>query len=162
MPSGSSIPAPHLVIDSSGAMHSVERQGRTLIYHLSLDGGKNWNSQNFTYEMGDRIEEWEFKANGEKELAVINMRCQVGDFDQDIVFHIRDYRESLDPDTITLVGKGDLDAISGAGNPVRFDFASLAILPDGGVVVAYFDSDDNTPLFALELEMPYDDNPFLE
>ena len=36
------------------------------------------------------------------------------------------------------------------------DFSSLAILPDGGVVVAYHDSTDpNTdPMFAIELELP--------
>ena len=161
-PADVSIPAGHLVIDSTGALHSVEQQGRLLIYHLSLDGGRTWTSENFTWEKGERIEEWEFKASGEKELAVINMRMQVGEFDQDMVFHIRDYRESQKPDTLTLIGKGDLEATSGAGNPVRFDFASLGILPDGGVVVSYFDTDDDTPLFALELEMPYDDNPFVE
>jgi len=140
----------------------VERQGETLIYHISLDGGATWTSQNFSFETGLRIEEWDFRANGEKELAVINMRVQLEEGDQDMVWHIRDFRESIEPDTITLIGKGDLDAISGAGNPVRFDFASLIVLPDGGVVVSYFDSDDETPLFAMELEMPYDDNPYLD
>ena len=42
----------------------------------------------------------------------------------------------------------------GAGNDIRFDFASLGILNDGGVVVAYHDSTDPDPLFAVELEMP--------
>ena len=86
---------------------------------------------------------------------------QVGEFDQDMVFHIRDYRESQKADTLTLIGMGDLEATSGAGNDVRFDFASLGVLPDGGIVVSYFDTDDTNPLFALELEMPYDDNPFI-
>ena len=35
-----------------------------------------------------------------------------------------------------------------------FDFASLAILNDGGVVVAYHDSTDPDPLFAVELILP--------
>ena len=46
------------------------------------------------------------------------------------------------------------DSTSGAGNDIRFDFASLALLNDGGVVVAYHDSTDPDPLFAVELEMP--------
>ena len=39
---------------------------------------------------------------------------------------------------------------------IWFDFSSLAILPDGGVVVAYHDSTDpNTdPMFGIELELP--------
>ena len=49
---------------------------------------------------------------------------------------------------------GDLDSTSGAGNDIRFDFASLAILNDGGVVVAYHDSTDPDPLFAVELDLP--------
>lgn len=156
LPSGYSIPARrHLVIDSSGAMHSVEKQDTTLIYYLSLDGGRSWKSQNFTWLNASHIEEWEFKANGALGLSVINMRVQDGDSDKDILYHIRDYRESIEPDTITLLGLGDVDATSGAGNDVRFDFASLAILPDGGVVCAFEDSTDVDPLFALELEPPY-------
>ncbi|MEC8877572.1 MAG: hypothetical protein VX554_00150, partial [Candidatus Thermoplasmatota archaeon] len=94
------------------------------------------------------------------DLAVISMRVQTENSgissDADLVFHIRDYRESMEADSITLIGLGDLDATSGAGNDVRFDFSSMAILPDGGVVVAYHDStDDNTdPMFAIELELP--------
>jgi len=45
---------------------------------------------------------------------------------------------------------------------VRFDFASMVIMKDGGVAVSYFDTDDDTPLFAMELEMPYDDNPYVD
>jgi hypothetical protein len=69
----------------------------------------------------------------------------------------------MEADTITLIGLGDLDATSGAGNDIRFDFASMAILPDGGVVVAYHDTTDGCgageggpcdPMFAIELELP--------
>jgi hypothetical protein len=60
----------------------------------------------------------------------------------------------MSPDTLTYIGAGDLDSTSGAGNDIRFDFASLAILSDGGVVVAFHDSTDVDPLFAVELELP--------
>ncbi len=160
MPSGYSIPAPHLVIDSTGALHSVGRSGNILTYHMSVDGGRNWDSQEFTWDE-KQIDEWEFQADGAHGLAMINMRVEVEEdgesVDKDIIFHIRDYKESLEPDTITLIGQGDADATSGLGNDFRFDFASLAILPDGGVVVAYQDSTDVDPLFAVELEVPYED-----
>ena len=159
-PSGVSIPAPHLVIDSTGALHSVGRAGNILTYHMSTDGGWTWASREFTWGE-NQIDEWEFQADGAHELAVINMRVELEEdgenVDKDIIFHIRDYRESLEPDTITLIGQGDADATSGLGNDFRFDFASLAILPDGGVVVSYQDSTDVDPLFAVELEVPYDD-----
>ena len=38
----------------------------------------------------------------------------------------------MSPDSITYIGQGDLDSTSGAGNDIRFDLASLAILNDGG------------------------------
>ena len=61
-----------------------------------------------------------------------------------MLYHVRDYSESMEPDTLTYIGLGDLDSTSGAGNDIRFDFASLGILNDGGVVVAYHDSSDAT------------------
>jgi hypothetical protein len=151
--SGTPLPSSYVFLDSSGALHAIEQDGLSIIYHLSLDGGRSWTSQTFTWPNASSIEQWEFKANGQHELAVLYMRVQVGDVDKDLLFHIRSYRESIEPDTVTLIGLGDLDATSGAGNDIRFDFASLAILPDGGVVVAFADSTDEDPLFALELEV---------
>ena len=61
---------------------------------------------------------------------------------------------SLEPDTPTYLGQGDLDSTSGAGNDIRFDFASMGILPDGGSFIAYHDSIDLYPLFGVELLLP--------
>ena len=89
------------------------------------------------------------------------MRVQSSNFtgdgspsDVDLVFHVRDYSQSMEADSVTIIGLGDLDSTSGAGNDIRFDFASMAILPDGGIVVAYHDSTDpnQDPMFAIELE----------
>ena len=178
LPDGALLPAKNIVIDSSGAIHSIvcnyenpNAKGcdgsYSLTHYMSTDGGYTWT--NYTHlwpeaaPVSDTTFEWDFQADGELDLAVISMRVQVennntgsGGSDADLVYHIRDYHQSLAPDTVTRIGLGDLDATSGAGNDVRFDFASMAILPDGGVVVAYHDStDDNTdPMFAIELELP--------
>ncbi|MBT3420289.1 MAG: hypothetical protein HN433_03805 [Euryarchaeota archaeon] len=124
---------------------------------MSTDGAISW--QNHTYDMSDvasQIEEWEFQANGELDLFVLNVRYQSASGpDVDTVYHVRGYSEDMSPDTFTYIGQGDLDSTSGAGNDIRFDFASLGILPDGGVVVAYHDSTDPDPLFAVELNLPY-------
>jgi len=158
-PEGVTIPAPHLVIDSTGALHSVAHSGKTLTHHMSQDGGRTWESHRYSWEYAKGIEEWEFQADGAHGLAVLNVRIEVTengeDVDKDLIYHVRDYRESLEPDSLTYIGQGDADATSGLGNEFRFDFASLAILPDGGVVVSYQDSTDIDPLFAVELEMPY-------
>ena len=123
---------------------------------MSKDGALTW--QNQTYDMSSvssSIEEWEFQANGDLDLFVLNVRYQsTGGPDVDMVYHVRGYSEDMSPDTLTYIGQGDLDSTSGAGNDIRFDFASLGILNDGGVVVAYHDSTDPDPLFAVELELP--------
>ena len=123
---------------------------------MSNDGAINWT--NYTYELGDvatQIEEWEFQANGELDLFVLNVRYQSAEGpDVDTLYHVRGYSKDMSPDSITYIGQGDLDSTSGAGNDIRFDFASLAILNDGGVVVAYHDSTDPDPLFAVEMVLP--------
>ena len=149
-------PSEYCQIDRTGALHCVANSGTSFTHYLSMDGAQTWTNQ--TYEMGSmatQIEEWEFQANGEQDLFILNVRYQSSDGpDVDTVFHVRDYSESMAPDTLTYIGQGDLDSTSGAGNDIRFDFASLAILNDGGVVVAYHDSTDPDPLFAVELELP--------
>jgi hypothetical protein len=80
--------------------------------------------------------------------------------DIDVAYHVRDFSESLYPDQVTHIGQGDLDSTSGAGADIRFDFASMGILPDGGSFIAYMDSTDPDPLFAVEMLLPdnYQDN----
>ncbi|MCI0497871.1 MAG: hypothetical protein L0Z54_06245, partial [Thermoplasmata archaeon] len=150
---GQPLPSNCTWLDSTGALHSVTQQENTLTVHQSLDGGRSWTTRDFTWANASWIEEWEFHADGAHGAAALNMRVQVGDVDVDLLWQIYDYRDSLEPDRLILLGQGDLDATSGAGNDVRFDFASVAILPDGGMLVSYADSTDADPLFALELEL---------
>jgi len=153
---GSSLPSQYCAFDSSTALHCVLASGTELWHMLSWDGGETW--QNQTYNLSDRaseIEEWEFHANGEHDLFVLNVRFQSADGpDVDIAWHVRDFSNSLEPDTLTYLGLGDLDSTSGAGNDIRFDFASMGILPDGGSFIAYHDSSDEDPLFGVELLIP--------
>ena len=149
-------PSEYCQIDSAGALHCVENTGTSFTHDLSMDGAQTWTNQTYDISsMGTEIEEWEFQSNGDLDLFVLNVRYQSSDGpDVDTEFHVRGYSESLAPDTLTYIGQGDLDSTSGAGADIRFDFASLAILNDGGVVVAYHDSTDPDPLFAVELELP--------
>ena len=149
-------PSEYCQIDSTGLIHCMKNTGTDFTHFISSDGANSW--QNYTYQMGNvstSIEEWEFQANGELDLFVLNIRYQSSEGpDVDMVYHVRGYSEDMSPDTLTYIGEGDLDSTSGAGNDIRFDFASLAILSDGGVVVAFHDSTDVDPLFAVELELP--------
>jgi len=129
---------------------------------MSIDGGESW--ENYTYDLSNNasaIEEWEFHSSGLHDLFILSFRYQSSSGpDADIAYHVRDFSESLIPDRITYIGQGDLDSTSGAGADIRFDFASMGILPDGGSFIAYHDSTDPDPLFAVELLLPteYDDN----
>ena len=119
-----------------------------MTHRISYDGGYTWVNQTHRWpsalSVSDNTFEWDFQADGNLDLAVISMRVHTDSngtsSDVDLVFHIRDYRESMEADSITIIGLGDLDATSGAGNDVRFDFSSFAILPDGGIVDAYHDA----------------------
>ena len=94
-------------------------------------------------------------SNGLHDLFVLNVRYQsFSGPDVDIAWHVRDFSESMVPDSRTYIGQGDLDSTSGAGNDIRFDFASMGILPDGGSFIAYQDSTDPDPLFSVELLLP--------
>tara|TARA_B100000519_G_C14133870_1_gene386541 strand:- start:396 stop:818 length:423 start_codon:yes stop_codon:yes gene_type:complete len=131
---------------------------------LSWDGGETWENQ--SYNLSDKateIEEWEFHSNGEHDLFVLNVRFQSAEGpDVDIAWHVREFSESLEPDTLTYLGLGDLDSTSGAGNDIRFDFASMGILPDGGSFIAYHDSSDPDPLFGVELLIPISYKPIAD
>ena len=149
-------PSEYCQIDSTGALHCVKNTGTTFTHYLSTDGALTWTNYTNVYtQEATSIEEWEFQANGELDLFILNVRYQSSEGpDVDVVFHTRGYSQDLSPDTLTYIGLGDLDSTSGAGNDIRFDFASLAILNDGGVVVAFHDSSDPDPLYAVELDMP--------
>ena len=155
---GSSLPSEYCSFDSSGALHCVIAEGTLVSHLLSWDGGENW--ENNTYDLSDSassIEEWEYHSNGVHDLFVLNVRYQSSSGpDVDVAWHVRGFSESIIPDSMTYIGQGDLDSTSGAGADIRFDFASMGILPDGGSFIAYHDSTDPDPLFAVEMLLPID------
>jgi len=154
---GNTLPSEYCSFDSSAALHCVVKDNNTHLTHLlSLDGGETWLNQ--TYDLTNdatEIEEWEFHANGDLDLFVLNVRYQSSEGpDIDVAWHVREYSLDLAPDSKTFLGQGDLDSTSGAGADIRFDFASMGILPDGGAFIAYHDASDEDPLFGLELYLP--------
>lgn len=153
---GNSLPSEYCSLDSSTALHCVVRQDNALTHMLSWDGGDNWTNRTYDLsDIADSIEEWEFHANGVHDLFVLNVRYQSSDGpDIDVAWHVRGYSQSMEPDQLTYLGLGDLDSTSGAGNDIRFDFASMGILPDGGAFIAYHDASDPDPLFGVELLLP--------
>ena len=153
---GSSLPSQYCAFDSSTALHCVSSEQTSLVHMLSWDGGETWENKSYNLsERATEIEEWEFHSSGVHDLFVLNVRFQSAEGpDVDVAYHVREFSQSLEPDVLTYLGQGDLDSTSGAGNDIRFDFASMGILPDGGSFIAYHDSTDPDPLFGVEMLIP--------
>ncbi len=154
-PSGWTANSTYMTLDSAGRVHNVWSEGGSMYHALSLDGGYEWRTIQITLPNVDAVEEWDFAADGDRDLCVFSVRFQATDgFDKDLVYHAFGCSDDHTPDMLTWIGEGNIDSTSGAGEDIRFDFASLAVLPDGGVVTAFHDATDPDPLFALELAMP--------
>ena len=107
-------PSEYCAFDSTANLHCVSLSGTTFTHHLSVDGGWTWATNDYNHSgVASNIEEWEFQANGELDLFVLNVRYQSSDGpDVDVIYHVREYSEDQSPDTITYVGQGDLDSTS--------------------------------------------------
>ena len=92
LPNGSLLPSRNLVIDSSGALHSVSCNIADLVqgcdgtfnltHQISYDGGYTWINQTHRWPLthlsvSDNTFEWDFQADGNLDLAVITMRVQI-------------------------------------------------------------------------------------
>ena len=152
---GNSLPTQYCAMDSSAALHCLAKVGTSITHQISWDGGENFTQYNYSFPDAENIEEWEWHSQGENDLFVLAVRYQSAEGpDIDVAYHAREYSADMTPDQITYIGLGDLDSTSGAGQDIRFDFASMGILPDGGAVIAYHDTTDPDPLFAVELTLP--------
>lgn len=143
-------------IDSQGRVHNVLAdlldRPTSFVYRVSDDGGTTWSETTVATPNGERIEELDFKTSSAVGLAAVGVRAQGADGnDQDMVFKLDVTSEPRLVRTYD-VGRGDAGATSGVGNSVRFDFESIAILPDGRVALTFLDSTtNNRPAMAVEL-----------
>lgn len=129
-------------VDSQGRLHNVVPHGNSFTYRISSDGGATWKSANVSLPAGNTFEEWDFKANAQAGVAAVAIHAQDSTLGVD-----RDLVAKLDigtkgPRALRLyqVGLADLGATAGLGNDVRFDFGTVAILPDGRVATSFLDS----------------------
>ena len=91
--------------------------------------------------------------------AVMALEPQIKDLtDEQLNARIAEIRSvfatrKIDDDQL-IAGTALVREVAGAGQDIRFDFASMGILPDGGAVIAYHDNSDPDPLFGVELTLP--------
>ncbi|MGH2948791.1 MAG: hypothetical protein ACRDPC_21475 [Solirubrobacteraceae bacterium] len=130
--------------DSAGRVHNVvpADDGSGFDYRVSADGGRSWKTTTVELPANHVIEELDFRANRAAGVAAVAMRAedQAAGADQDLVYKL----DITGPGARLLrryeVGLGDVNATGGVGNPVRFDFESVTVFPDGRVAVSFLDS----------------------
>jgi hypothetical protein len=135
--------------DSRGWLTQVTRKGNDLTLALSRDGGVHWSSTALTLpSIVTRIESnggfFDVKVNGKLGLAVVSTRVDNRDGrGQDVVWRV-DIRQAK-PKVLKVyaVGLGnaptEIGLIAGLAAD-RFDFPSVALLPDGRIAMSFQDA----------------------
>ncbi len=146
--------------DSRGWLTMVSRRGNELTLALSSDGGRRWREVLLPLpESHPKIEGsgnfFDVKVNGKLGQAVVSTRAdnraQLG---QDVVWRVS--IKGAQPKVLKTyaVGKGDLSTTIGVLGSLanRYDFPSVALLPDGRIAVSFDDS--TTPLWTSADGLP--------
>ena len=140
--------------DSRGYLTEVYPNGTTeLVLATSRDGGLHWSTTTLRPPAGvaDKLETTSLVnviANGKLKQAVVSSRWDdAAHHGHDMVFRVDTSKAKPRLDRTYLVGKGDIQT----GNDVtsvtmpRFDYESVALLPDGKIAVTFVDSSCRQP-----------------
>jgi hypothetical protein len=138
--------------DSRGRLHRVVPGAGSFDYGISSDGGATWISTTVDLPVGSSIENVDFKANGAIGVAAVAIHSRDGarQVDRDFVYKLDVTTDQPVLTRFFRVGLGDLNAGAGINADVRFDFETVALLPDGRVAVSFNDSKHLTPAVAIE------------
>jgi len=146
--------------DSRGWLTMATTQGSEILLQVSPNGGRTWKNLTLAlpeshprFETGGNF--FDIKVNGKLGRAVISTRAiNKADHGQDVVWSV-DIR-SAQPKLLETyaVGRGDLSTIVGVlgSTSNRFDFPSVAMLPDGRIAVSF--DDTSTPQWTSADGMP--------
>lgn len=133
-----------LLVDGRGRIHNLLRSASGFDYRISTDGGRSWTSTSIVLPAGATNVGgllYDFRANAKVGVAAVSLHGRRGDSDLDLLYKL-DIRTNKPRLThLYEIGKGDVDA-SNSGPPaqIRFDFATVAILPSGKLAVSFLDS----------------------
>lgn len=153
------IPATDTTVDSRGWVHHFEMEegAGTLVYRLTRDGGQSWNETKVTLP-GDMVlfedDAYDVAAHGGMGLTALAVHAldTANDTHQDMVLRF-DTRTGTPIHMETgMVGEGGFRfGASVASEAPRFDFISVAIMPDGRLAVSFKDaSHKGTAAVAVE------------
>lgn len=128
-------------VDSAGTLHNVVGDRDSFIYRVSRDGARTWTTTEVPLPKGHVIEEIDFRANRAVGVAAVGIHGhdQGSGNDKDMLFKFDITGSKPRYTRFHEVGLGNVNGASGVGASVRFDFETLTILPDGRVVMSFYD-----------------------
>ncbi len=131
-------------VDSAGRIHNVipASNGNSFSYGISADGGQTWRSTTVKLPPYHSFEEWDFRANMYAGVAAVAVHAQdrFDGNDHDFAYKIDISTETPRLQRAYTLGLGDVNSQGGVGNDVRMDFQTVAIFPDGRLVLSFIDS----------------------
>ena len=158
----------NLLTDSKGRLHYVHAGKKGIAYLMSSDGGRSWVKETVPWPTGARgggpddpadepseapRPELDFRASGELGITAIaaHINNRKTGVSQDYVYRFSTAGSRIELTDIYMVGAGDLVTGNGVSSTdPRFDFATIAFLPDGRVALSFMDSMHRTPAIAIQ------------
>ena len=148
-------PSGRLLVDGKGRIHNLRNAAGGFEYRISTNGGRSWTSTVITLpqdttNVGGLL--YDFRANAKLGIAAVSLHARRGNTDLDILYKLDIRKNKAKVTHLYEIGKGDVDA-SNSGPPaqIRFDFATLAILPDGKLAVSFLDSTTDGAMHLAEV-----------
>jgi hypothetical protein len=150
------------LVDSRGRLHHVvpnykDGIARSFVYEISSNGGRTWHARKIELPERHIVEDWDFKANAKLGIAALavhshrNEKRESKEADQDLVYELDIERGTARITNIFYVGNGDANVGAGLGANLRFDFATVTILPGGQIATSFVDQMHTTPAMAILL-----------
>jgi hypothetical protein len=104
-------------------------------YRTSDDGGRTWEAVTVALPRKHTINEIDLRAHRAAGVAAVAMRAHdaATGTDQDLVYKLDITRAGPRLVRLCEVGLGDVGAVAGVGNAIRFDFESVTVFADGRV-----------------------------
>ena len=147
-----------LVMDSRGRLHEAVLDEGVIVYKSSPDGGETWYETTLALPDGmliDAAAQLDHKVNAANGVGAVAVHAHLPDRSVDAVFRID--VSGVQPRLVETMLVGDNDRPTGRGvseTGARFDFASVAILPDGSIATAFYDMATEDPALAVEVREP--------
>jgi hypothetical protein len=139
---GATAPEGLYLVDSAARTHRVTPEGSGFNYSISSDGGRTWKTLKVPLPRHDDIENMDFRANNALGLAAVAIHAHNSDADKDVDLL---YKLDIQTDVARVtrqyqLGRVDVNASSGIGQTIRYDFTTVALLPDGRAALSVLDS----------------------